>query len=104
MGVRLEQANQLLAAWHRLAGKDAALGLGDDALDQRQIMPDLAEPGLGLGSWRLRPDVARRAQACSRWRGEPRSVPGTTLLSVLCPGCIGWRGRASWPAGGRSAR
>jgi len=45
---RLEQANQLLAARHRLAGKNAALGLGDDALDQRQIMPDLAEPELGL--------------------------------------------------------
>src|SRR5712671_3363762 len=48
IGVRLEQANQLLAARHRLAGKNAALGLGDDALDQRQIMPDLAEPELGL--------------------------------------------------------
>src|SRR5207253_7915387 len=45
---RPSQANQLLAAWHRLAGEDAALGLGDDALDQRQIMPDLAEPELGL--------------------------------------------------------
>jgi hypothetical protein len=36
IGVRLEQANQLLAARHRLAGEDAALGLGDDALDQGQ--------------------------------------------------------------------
>jgi hypothetical protein len=35
IGVRLEQANQLLAARHRLAGEDAALGLGDDALESR---------------------------------------------------------------------
>jgi hypothetical protein len=33
--MRLEQADQLLGAGYRLAVKDAALGLGEDALDQR---------------------------------------------------------------------
>jgi hypothetical protein len=30
------------------AGEDAALGLADEALDQGQIMPDLAAPELGF--------------------------------------------------------
>ena len=46
VGMRLEQADQLLAGRHRLAGQDPALALGDDALDQRQIMADLGMPAL----------------------------------------------------------
>jgi hypothetical protein len=39
--MRLEQAYQLLAGRHRLAVKDAPLALGEDALNQRQIMAEL---------------------------------------------------------------
>src|SRR5215472_8052692 len=40
VGVRLEQADQLLPGWHRLTVEHAALGLGDDARDQRQVIVD----------------------------------------------------------------
>jgi hypothetical protein len=46
VGVRLEQADQFLARRHRLAIEHAALGLGDEARDQRQIMVDLSTPAL----------------------------------------------------------
>ena len=45
--MRLEQADQLLAGRHRLAVKDAPLALGEDALDQRQIVAELGAPALG---------------------------------------------------------
>src|SRR5713101_5143303 len=57
VGMRLEQADQLLARRHRLAGEDAALGLGNDAHDQGQIVPDLAAPDLASSA----------AQAARRW-------------------------------------
>ena len=44
VGVRLEQAHQLVAGGHRLAIEYPALGLGDDAGDQRQVMADLRPP------------------------------------------------------------
>lgn len=43
-----EQADQLVAGRHCLAGEDAALGLRDDAFDQRQVMPDFAAPDPGF--------------------------------------------------------
>jgi hypothetical protein len=46
--VRLEQADQFLAGRHGFAGEDAALGLADEALDQGQVMVDLAAPGYGF--------------------------------------------------------
>src|SRR5713226_6869118 len=47
VGMRLEQADELLAGRHRLAAEDPALALGDDARDQRQIMVDRGAPALG---------------------------------------------------------
>ena len=44
VGMRLEQADQLLAGRHRLAIEYPALGLGDDARDQRQVMVDFSTP------------------------------------------------------------
>jgi len=44
VGVRLEQADQLLPGWHCLTVEHAALGLGDDARDQRQVMVELGTP------------------------------------------------------------
>src|SRR5205807_6821063 len=47
VGMRLEQADQLLAGLHRLAIEDATLALGEDALDQREIVAELGAPALG---------------------------------------------------------
>jgi hypothetical protein len=47
VGVRLEQADELLAGRYRLVAEDPALALGDDARDQRQIMVDRSAPALG---------------------------------------------------------
>ena len=44
VGVRLEQADQLLAGRHHQAVKDAPLALGQDALDQRLIVSDPSTP------------------------------------------------------------
>jgi hypothetical protein len=44
IGMRFEQADQLLAGRHRLVGQYAPLALSDDAFDQRPIMPDLDLP------------------------------------------------------------
>ncbi len=44
VGMRLEQAHQLLASRHRLAGQDPPFGLRDDPLDQRLIVADLRLP------------------------------------------------------------
>ena len=40
VGMRLEQADQLVGGWYRLAGEHAALGLADDACDQRLKVAD----------------------------------------------------------------
>ena len=47
VGVRLEQADDLLVGGDRLAMKNAALGLRDDPLDQRTIVPELGLPQRG---------------------------------------------------------
>src|SRR5262245_65824260 len=47
VGVRLEQADQLLTGRHYLAGKHAALGLDNNARYQWQVMRDLGTPALG---------------------------------------------------------
>ena len=44
VGVRLEQADDLLVGGSRLAIKNATLGLGDDPLDQRTIVTELGLP------------------------------------------------------------
>jgi hypothetical protein len=46
VGVRLEQADQLLAGEHRLSAQDRPLALDKDALDQRQIVAELGTPAL----------------------------------------------------------
>ena len=45
--VRLEQADDLLVGGDRLAMKNATLGLRDDPLDQRTIVPELGLPQRG---------------------------------------------------------
>jgi hypothetical protein len=42
--MRLEQADQFLAGWHRLAGQHAPFALCDDAFDQRPIVANLRLP------------------------------------------------------------
>jgi hypothetical protein len=44
VGVRLEQADDLVVGADRLAMKNAALGLRDDPLDQRTIVAELGLP------------------------------------------------------------
>ena len=44
VGVRLEQADDLLVGGDRLAMKDATFGLRDDPLDQRTIVAELGLP------------------------------------------------------------
>ncbi len=54
VGVRLEQADDLLVGGNRLAIKRATLGLGDDPLDQRTIVTELGLPQRdGDRVWRL---------------------------------------------------
>ena len=48
VGVRLEQADDLLVGGDRLAMKNATLGLGDDPLDQRTIVAELGLPQRGV--------------------------------------------------------
>ena len=60
--MRLEQADQLLAGLHRLAIKDAALGLGEDALDQRQIVAELGAPALGRNAGEIGHSLAALLQ------------------------------------------
>jgi hypothetical protein len=82
--VRLEQANQLLAARHRLAGEDAALGLVDDALDQGQIMPRLAEPQLGVdrGACKSRRSLAKVLLPARAHRQAVAELPLDILLAA----------------------
>jgi hypothetical protein len=47
VGMWLEQAYQLLAGRHCLTVQDAPLALGEDALDQRQIVAEAGAPTLG---------------------------------------------------------
>ena len=47
VGVRLEQADQLLAGRHRQAFQYPTLALGENGLDQRQIMAEPGAPPLG---------------------------------------------------------
>jgi hypothetical protein len=49
VGRRLERVYQFLAGRHRLTIKDAPMALGEDALDQRQIVAELGAPALGCG-------------------------------------------------------
>ena len=48
VGMRLEQADQLLAGRDSLAGEDATLGLADEALDEGEVMVDLTAPSHGF--------------------------------------------------------
>ena len=47
VGMRLEQADQLVAGRYGLAAQYPALALGQHARDQRQIMVHLRTPALG---------------------------------------------------------
>ena len=47
VGVRLEQADDLLVGGDRLAMKNATLGLRDDPLDERTLAPELGLPQRG---------------------------------------------------------
>ncbi len=44
VGMRLEEAHQLLASRHRLAGQDPPFGLADDPVDQQLIVAELGLP------------------------------------------------------------
>src|SRR5271168_606229 len=47
VGVRLEQADDLVVGGDRFATKNSTLGLGDDPLDQRTILTELGLPQRG---------------------------------------------------------
>src|SRR5215472_6844489 len=66
VGVRLEQADQLLTGRHYLAVKHAASGLGNNTRYQRQVMCDLGTPALGS-------DLGRR-RSRHRTAGAPGSA------------------------------
>ena len=59
VGVRLEQADDLLVGGDRLAMKDATLGLRDDPLDQRTIVAELGLPRRGGRRVRRSPQLRR---------------------------------------------
>src|SRR5438132_6216467 len=70
VGMRLEQTHQLLAGRHRLAVKDAPLALGEDALDQRQIVAELSAPACSRAPGEVGQPVAGLLQ---RHLGGPSS-------------------------------
>src|SRR3954468_5972306 len=61
VGMRLEQADQLVAGGHRLAGEHPPLALRDHPLDQRLIVTDLGLPE--DDRWAARPGQPRRGAA-----------------------------------------
>ena len=64
VGMRFEQAYQLLAGRHRLTIKDAPLALGQDALDQRQIVAELGAPALDRDPGEVGQPFAGLLQRC----------------------------------------
>ena len=70
VGMRLEQADQLLAGRHRLTVEDPNLALGEDALDQRQIVADLGAPSLGRDPGDFGQPFGGLSQCRSGWRGR----------------------------------
>src|SRR5947209_8284108 len=64
IGMRLEQAYQLVAGRHHLAIKDASLALLDNALDQRQIVAELGAPALGCDPAEVDQPFAGLLQRC----------------------------------------
>src|SRR5947208_14209674 len=68
--MRLEQAYQLLAGRHRLAVKDPPLALGEDALDQRQVVAELSAPACSRAPGEVGQPVAGLLQ---RHLGGPSS-------------------------------
>src|SRR5205807_4268216 len=83
VGVRLEQADQLLAGRHRLAIEHPALGLDDDARDQRQIMVDLGTPAGDGGLGALGHGCGDRLQLSPAGLGSSDQVAIELTLLVL---------------------
>src|SRR6059058_492627 len=100
--MRLEQTHQLLAGRHRLAVKDAPLALGEDALDQRQIVAELSAPALSRDQ-RGRPAFRRPVAAPPGWRGWRRSAHDRAGAGCFCRGCTRSLARAAWPGAGDRA-
>ena len=92
IGVRLEQADQLLAGRHRLAGQHPPLGLRDDPLDQRQIVSQLARQSSpprdvgGMPSWPLRRRLLQMAKV-ARVACDQLAVQLTRRGRRGCIGC-----------------
>lgn len=94
IGVRFEQADQLLAGRHRLAGQHPPLALSDDAFDQRPIVTHLDLPecdersachGQSLG--RLRQRGQGRAGDCDQLAVELDPV-GPTARELDLAGAV----------------
>src|SRR5690242_21597568 len=96
------KADQLLAGLHRLAIEDAALALGEDALDQWQIVAELGAPALGRDAGEVGHPLTGLLQ---RRQGGTRCGHQLTIEPAprLCRGCIRSLARVSWPAAGDRA-
>src|SRR5690348_2898227 len=100
--MRLEQAYQLLAGRYRLAIKDSPPALGEDALDQRQIVAELGAPALGHDPGEVGQPVAGRLQCRlgSSGGGDQLTIEPAP---VVFAGCTRSLARASWPDAGDRA-
>src|SRR5205823_4005025 len=102
VGMRLEQADQLLAGLHRLAIEDATLALGEDALDQREIVAELGAPALGRDAGEVGQPLTGLLQR------RPGGASGGHQLTIESApvgfaAAVFDRSRASWPAAGDRA-
>jgi len=70
VGVRLEQADQLLTGRHDLAVKHAASGLDNNARNQRQVLCDLGTPALSCDLGGLGQPCGHRLQLVSAGLGS----------------------------------
>ena len=93
-----------LAGRHGLASKNAALGLVDQACNQRQIMPDLAGSRRSSQSSRSGPDLAALVEAGDGGIGRRDQVPIEFGPCASRRGNAGSHERASWPSGDDCAR
>ena len=86
VGMRFEQADQLLAGRHRFAGQHPPLGLCDDALDQRPIVTDLGLPEFDERIGRHGQSCRRLLQICQGGAGDRDqfTVELDTIGSTAC--------------------
>src|SRR5277367_709447 len=98
VGMRLEQADQLLAGRHRLAFEDPALALGSAADNDRPGCATARPPSRQTRPALWRPPVTR-----PQWPGRRRSTRDRVDASCPGRGCIRSRAPASWPDAGDRA-